>query len=194
MNVFRILAVFVLAGLGVTACTAPGYQTWQPIGFSQSPKLMMAVSGIESASAFRSSYDLPRVENEMPVNPEASIQRWAKDRIVQSGDGTGTLTYTVTDARVIATALETDESLKAWFTDEQAVRYEINMAARVEVTDPVGATGRAEATVTRSITVPEKATLNDREQALYDMIKAAAIDLDQALEANVRQHLSTWMR
>lgn len=195
MNRFKTLAVIVLVSFGVAACSAPDYSPWPPITFNKTAKLPMAVSNVNSTSTFRSSYDLPRVENEMPVTPEAVVQRWASDRIVATNEGSGTLTYTVTDAKVTAYALETDQTLKAWFTDEQAVRYEIHLAAEVAINDPAAsAAGKAEASANRSITVPEKATLNTREQALYDMIKATAMDLDKALEANMRQHLANWVR
>lgn len=195
MKPLKSPAVLIFVGFGLSACTAPDYQSWPPINFKQSAPLSMAVSEVVTVSAFQSSYDLPRVENEMPVNPDATLQRWANDRVAATGERTATLTYTVTDAKVVASALETDQTLKAWFTDEQAVRYEVTLAATVEINDPAaGAAGMAEAAAQRSTTVPENATLNVREEALYELIRATTADFDQALEANVRQHLANWLR
>lgn len=189
------LCLIVLVGIGTAACTAPGTQTLPPVTFTASGPLAIAVSNVETTATFNSSYDLPRVENEMPVTPEAVLQRWAKDRIAATGEGTGTLRYTVTDAKVVASALQTDQTLKAWFTDEQAVRYTIDLAGMVEINDPaINANGAVEAAANRSVTVPEGATLNERDKVLYDLIVAATRDFDDALEANVRQYLASWVR
>lgn len=184
-----MLAVFV------TACSAPDTKTFPDITFTHLPEIRLAVSDVVTTSTFKSSFDLPRVENEMPVIPEKVVRGWAGDRLSATGEGTGIATYTVTDARVTASALETDATLKDWFTDEQAVRYDVNLAATLDIDDPgASASGNAEASAHHSITVPEGATLNDREQALFDMISKTASDLDRALEANIRQHLPGWVR
>lgn len=195
MSVLRKFAAVFAVVVFTAACTTPDYKRFPDISFGHLPPINMAVGETSVASSFKSSFNLPRVENEMPVLPERVIRGWVSDRIVATGEGTGTLTLTVTDASVTASALETDKNIKAWFTDEQAVRYQVNLAATVEVDDPaVSAQGIAKASAQRSITVPEGATLNDREQALFDMISAASADLDQALETNIRRHLSRWIR
>ncbi|MEQ8666855.1 MAG: hypothetical protein RIC16_14135 [Rhodospirillales bacterium] len=179
----------------VSACTAPDTKTFPDITFTHLPKLHLAVGQVVTSSSFKSSYDLPRVENEMPVVPEKVVRRWAADRLVATGEGTGIATYTVTDARMTASALATDETLKDWFTDEQAVRYDISLAATLTIDDPAAsAAGNAEAAASHSITVPEGATLNDREQAIFEMISKTAANLDRALEANIRRHLPGWIR
>ena len=195
MKPLKSTLIALAMSLAAVACAAPDTKTFPEITFSHLPQLNLAVGDVVTSSAFKTSYDLPRVENEMPAVPEAVLRRWADDRLVATGEGSGIATFTVTDASMTASALETDKTLKDWFTDEQAVRYDIRLAATVSIDDPAAsASGNAEASAHHSITVPEGASLNDREQALFDMISKTASDLDRALEANVRQHMPGWIR
>ena len=187
--------LMIVAVASVAACAAPQTKVFPDITFSHLPPISIAVDEKSTLSAFQSSYTMPYVEHEMPVLPEAVLRQWAADRLVPSGEGSARLVYTILDASVTAKALSTDETLKAWFTDEQAVKYEVSLKAEVKIDDSAnGASGVAEASAKRSVTVPEGATVNERNQTLFDLISAAAGDFNTQLEANVRRYLANWVR
>ena len=62
----------------------------------------------------------------------------------------------------------------------------------------VDGAGRARASVegeaTRTRTLPENATLREREEILFQMSEDLASDLDKVLEANIRQHFAPYLR
>lgn len=189
---FTTLALVMAAGV---ACTVPEENDFPAVSFRHLPTIDMAVADTTVASTFQTFFNLPRVENEMPVLPENVLRNWARDRLVSTGEGQAALTFTVTDARVVVSDLKTDQTLKAWFTNEQAVRYTVSLSAVVSVDDPdLLSSGRAEAATQRSVIVPEDATLNERRQILFDLIVEAAGALDTALEENIGEHLAMWIR
>lgn len=191
---FRFLTI-VLFVTALGACAAPERNVYPDITFNHLSPINLDVLSVTTVRGYEPSYEMPNVAHEMPVLPEAVMRQWAHDRLVASEQGDARLTYTIVDANVTATSLATDETLKDWFTDEQAIRYEVSLAARIDIADPSrNASGVAEAASKRSITVPEGATLNVRNETLYDLINGAIQDLNNQLDANVREYLAMWVR
>lgn len=56
------------------------------------------------------------------------------------------------------------------------------------------ATGTAQASASRSQTVAEDMTLNEREAVWFDMTESAMRELDQKLEAAIRDKLRVFVR
>ena len=81
------------------------------------------------------------------------------------------------------------------FTLDQAARYDARLEAKLEV-ETAGLLGRGFATATagRQRTMPEGVSINDRDDALYRFVEAAAKDFDRVMAANIDRHLAPFKR
>jgi len=78
---------------------------------------------------------------------------------------------------------------------DQSDRYDLALEVRIEAFNPIlGKSGTVAERVTRSQTVLEDLTLNQREVVLYNMLDAAMQDLDARLDAGIRQYLGPLIR
>lgn len=185
----------VMALLAVTACAqAVPPPTFPEITFSHLSPYRLAVDNIEIESRFSPSMTAPQIEHTLAQSPERVLRRWVDDRLQAKGGGSFAR-FIILDAAVSEQALETDGTLTAVFTNEQALRYEAAAEAILEIRGTAGEfLGKATARVTRTITVPENASLNEREQALFDLIDRMMRNFDTELDANIRTHLAQWIR
>jgi hypothetical protein len=190
-----ILAAAFLAGPVLTACDTPRVQRFPDITFAHEPAIALNVANVQVSSRFQPTFQAPHAEHLFPVQPQAAMQRWAQDRL-KAASGTGdTAVFTIVDASVKEVQLAIDKDLKAKFTKEQSQRYELRLEGMLQVFDGRGASaGQVETTITRTRTVREDSSLNDREKAWYEMTEAAMKDFDAEMERQIRRHLGNWAR
>ena len=126
----------------------------------------------------------------MPLAPAQAMRNWATDRLRATGTS-GQAKFIIVDASVKAERLRKKEGLKAMFTLEQAARYDARLEAKLEI-ETAGGLGKgfATATATRHRTIPEAASINERDDALYRFIEATAKDFDRVMSANIDRHLA----
>lgn len=189
------LSMLSATALVLAACPPPTPRPdYPPISFAEKPPIALDVAAIEIAVPYVEPLELPHVGESFPEPPLRAARSWAEQRLRAVGER-GTATVTIVEAGAVELELEQSSGLKGLFTKEQAQRYEVTVAVRVDVVDPVGPRMRgAEARVKRSITVPENADLNEREDIQYQVTKDAMADLDRAMEAQIRQHLVEFVR
>lgn len=194
MRILLFVAALLAAPV-ITACDTPRAQTFPDITFANLHPITLDVANIQTANGFRSTMAAPNAEFRFPVQPQAAMQRWAKDRLRTTGTGRDGAVFTIVDASVKEVQLAIDQDLKAKFTKEQSQRYEMRLEARLEIFDGRGlSAGNVAGTVTRSQTIREDASLNDREKIWYEMTEAAMKDFNAEMEKNIRQYLGTWAR
>jgi len=185
---------FSVAALTLGACAQvapPPLNT--EITFTHLPAHQVAVGNIEVESRYSMPMVVPNVEHKIPQSPEKIMRRWASDRLHPSG-GNLIGRVVILDASLTEHALATDGTLKAVFTNEQALRYQAVAEAVLEIRDAAGTfLGNASARVTRTLTVPEKASLSEREQALFDLVDQMMQDFNVEMDKNIGLYLSQWV-
>ncbi|EME67967.1 hypothetical protein H261_20894 [Paramagnetospirillum caucaseum] len=192
---FRLVAA-VVAALTASACqnTKPPMQKLPEISFANLRPFQLDVGQLEIVSEFVSPGRSPHVEHLMPVSPEGAIQRWAQDRLKPMGK-TGSARVVIKDARVVEVTLATDKGLSGAFKKEQEVRYDAALNVAVQILDPRGmVVGETMAQATRSRTVAEGITLNERDRVLYDISETLAKDIDQQMVQLIQNYLGRWVR
>lgn len=189
---FLVLAVLLPVALG--ACETPTPEQKLPgIGFSHLEALRLNVADIEVVSEFKARLQSPNVDHLFPTTPEAALRQWAADRLQPAGKG-DTARFIIIDASAIETRLKRDTGLKGTFKKEQSERYEVGVEGSVEILDSRGfRRGFASARASRTRTVPEDITLNDREKVWFEMTEAVMNDFNAELERNIRQHLGGFL-
>lgn len=176
---------------GCTGTVPP--QVFSAITFNHLAPVQMAVRAISVEDRYVPPLTAPNAEHRMPVAPQSVLHRWPADRIQASG-GNATARFVIVNAEVLEHALNTDNSLTAIFTNEQALNYEASVEATLVVNSDDGLSqGQATARARRSITVPENATVNEREHILFRLVEDTLREFDARMELTIRKHLTQWV-
>jgi hypothetical protein len=182
------LMALALVGMLAACDTAPPRPTYPDIRFTSTPPIRLAVSAVEIRNEFKPTFRSPNVEHLFPVPPARAAENWAHDRL-QAAGGAQRARFTIQDASVKEIALEKKTGITATFTKEPSEQYDATLAAMLEIVDEHGVALRTVAVkATRSHTVLEGITPNDRDQAWYDMTKALMADFDQQMSAEISAH------
>ena len=191
-KILKTFMVVIMLG-GLTACVSEPRQIFPDVTFTHLPGIQMAVSDITIEQRYKSPMTAEYAEHRIPLNPQTVMARWPGDRIAQTG-GEASATFIIMDASVKEYGLDTDGNFTAYFTDEQALRYEATAEAMFQVSSHDGNTyGKVRARVTRSVTVPENASLNERDKILFNLITALTREFDVQMEQEIRTHLGAWL-
>jgi hypothetical protein len=194
---FAVLAIALASLLAACEAAPPPRPVFPEIRFTDEPPLNLDVSRIDIEERFRPSFQEPNVEHLFPVPPAQAAVAWARDRLHATGgpNSPRRARVTIQDASVRETELPRTKGLTGAFTTQQAERYDGNVEVSVEILNERGFPERtASARVTRSQTVAENATPNDRERVWYDMTRAMMHDLDQQLEREMRANFGFYIQ
>ncbi len=181
----------VALGVLAAACTvSPTQNQWPDITYKHRPPLRFDVGQVVIDKRYREPLAPPNVEHLIPLPPAALAEQWAHDRLVAAGS-VGQLVYTIADASVVERPLDTKSGIEGLFTVDQSERYEAHLAVQVRLE---GIPGLAHASVAveaeRWVTVPEDATLNEREATWFALSEALMNDLDVELEKALFQYMA----
>ncbi|MBM3951642.1 MAG: hypothetical protein FJ311_09335 [Rhodospirillales bacterium] len=187
------LAAAILGAALLTGCeTQMPAQKLPDLTFAHLPPLALAVQRVEIDLRFAPTLRAPNVEHTFPVPPARALERWASQRLKPVG-GSAPARFVILDASVTETKLPRDTSMRGYFTKQQSERYDAKVEAAIEIND-VNRRAAANAIASRWTTVPEDASLQERERIKFDLIEGLMKDFDAEIEKNVRQHLANWVR
>lgn len=190
-----LAAVFaVSATLALSACESqPDAQRLPEISFANKRPFKLDVGQLEIVPEYVSSNRRPNVEQSMPVSPEAATVRWAQDRLRPMGR-TGFARVLIKDAKVVEVPLKTDKSFTGMFKEEQGTRYDASLDVAIQILDerhfPVA---DVIARATRSRTIGEGASLNERDRVLFDISDALIHDIDNQMDGLVTSYMARWI-
>ncbi len=194
MNRRSFLLLPPLALLAAACDTPPKRQSFATLTFQDRPQLRLDVAQIEIVQAYKAPGKSPNVDHLFPQKPAEVAAAWGRD-VLRAVGSRGMATYTILDASAIETPLPRATGLTQVFKTEQSDRYDLKIAVRLELNNPLLlARGTAEAIATRSQTVAENMTLNQREGVWFAMTESAMRELDQKLEAAIRDKLRVFVR
>lgn len=190
-----VLACVALLSLGVlNACATPPAPQFPELTFTHLPEITLGVARIEIIDNFSPPADANHIENRMPVSLEGTLRNWARDRLRANGVS-GVAKFIIQNASVTETELARSKGLKGVFTNEQSQRFDIGVNVEVRLEGvPRVTQAFADAIVTRSQTVPEDATINVREEALFALTEQVMKDFDPQMSASIRKHLADFVR
>jgi|AGTN01.2.fsa_nt_gi hypothetical protein len=187
-------ALAVAAALALSACESkPPVQRLPDITFADKRPIHLDVGQLEIVPEYVSSATRPNVEQTMPVSPENATVRWAQDRLKPMGRS-GYARVVIKDASVVEVPLAVDRGLSGMFKDQQSARYDGTLDVAIQILDerhlPVA---DVVARATRTRTVAEGATLNERDRVLYEISESLIRDVDSQMEGLIRSYLSRWI-
>lgn len=190
------LGVAGAAGLVLAACETSVRRTvWPDITFAHRTPIPLSVNGIEVIDASGMLVVEPPasdIRGAMPVSPLETVRAWSALRL-QAAGGYGTAVVSITENRFVEVPLATKQGVEGLFSVDQSERYEGALAVRVEIVGDPSGSGYVQARVGATRTVPEDYSINQREQALYDMLAGMMKNVDERLEQEMRANLSRWI-
>jgi hypothetical protein len=191
------LAALTLIAALLGACERDAARPVFPdIRFTDRPPIRLDAASVEVVDQFRPSFKEPNVEHLFPVTPAQAAGNWARDRLQATNPGAPRrVRFTIIDASVRETELPRTQGLRGAFTKDQAERYDASAEVQVDIMGPRGFAERTvSAKASRSQTVPEGITPNQREQAWYDLTRALMADLDRQLEQEIRANFNYYVQ
>jgi hypothetical protein len=179
---FILTGLCLGSGLTLVSCAPPPEAPSFPdIRFTGEPPLLLLASQIE----IRTRYQPGDADNAFPVSPLRAIQNWARDRLRANGQG-GPARFTIADATAKVTDLAVKGGISGTFTDQVSQQYDVALDAALEVLDTTGVVVRsARVTVSRSATVLQSATANDRARTRYNLVREMMSDFDSQAQARI---------
>lgn len=187
--------IFAFLVLGLAACELTVPQDPYPaLSYSNLPPIKFDVAAIEIERPYEPNGEPPHVELLFPFRPDQAASNWARDRLVAVGSQRR-LRYIIKDASAISTRLETTSGLSGAVTIDQAERYDAQLEVEIQILGDSGIQeGNALARAFRSITIPEDASVNDRERTWYELTGKLMNDLNSQLEDTLKQALFPFIR
>ena len=194
---FVIHAAFAVALLGLAACAdTPPPAPKGDIGFSGAP-LRLNVATMAVDNQYVPSGQAPNIEQLHEVTPSTVAERWAQTRVVPVGTS-GQAILTIYDARVVEVKLKTKGGLTGFFGDQVDTKIIGTLRAELTVMQPQASGGtsvyKAGATATSEQTLLQSATLNERDQAYFNLTKTLSKEFDRLMTAEVNRSMTGVLR
>ena len=192
----RLLLIAILGiALGTAACQSrPPDEPYPPLRYTNYPVIELDVALIEIENAYVPPASPPNVDHLFPVTPLAATNQWLKDRLKAVGT-VGRVRAVIANAAAISTSIETNKSFSGYFINEQAEQFDANLEVVIEVLDDAGArVGVAWASAKRAQTIPEDASLRDKDLVWYRMTDSLMTAFDKEIELQIRRKLDRWVR
>jgi len=192
---FLASGLAALLGPSLAACeTPPARRQFPEITFTHLPVINLDVARIDIVSKYQSAQQPGDIAAQFPEAPEKTLANWSRDRLRAAGT-MGEAVFTILSARATQTALARSAGLSAALNKDQSDRYDLELAVWLTAENPyLGRSGEVTARTTRSQTVAEDMTLNEREGILFDMLDQAMRDINQRLETAIPQYLEAFIR
>jgi hypothetical protein len=183
------LIIFSLASCQATAPTL----VFPELTFQHMKSLSLNVAKLETMSSYKPPMSAPNVDHLFHTSPAGALGRWAEDRLRAVGKN-GFARFTIIEASVTETPLDMKKGIIGAFTKDQSERYDAVLEAKLEIFDDSDlSVGFARAKVTRSVTVREDSSVNQREQAWFHLTEELVRDIDAELQKNISMYLSRWL-
>lgn len=191
---WKALALALIA-MGLPACdTPPQRQQFPQITFQHLAPFNLDVGSVQIEEAYRPQDNAEDIGAEFPEAPSAAVAQWARDRLNAVG-ARGQADFTVVEAKATRTPLPRSSGLSAALNKDQSDRYDLAIEVRLNAFNPLsGHSGTLSERVTRSQTVAEDLTLNQREVVLFNLLDSAMKDLNARLEQSIPQYLGPLLR
>ena len=122
------------------------------------------------------------------------MESWARDRLQASGTNRR-VRVRIIDASVKEVELPRTTGISGAFTTDQAQRYDATAEMSIDLMNDRGFPERSvSAKASRSRSVPENITPNDRERVWYELTRALMSDLDAELERQIRANFNFYVQ
>lgn len=183
----------LLAGLSLSLLAScgppPEAPAYPDIRFNNETPIELDASRIDISDQYQPSGN----EASFPVTPLQALQNWAHDRLKAGGQGNLAL-FTIINASATTKDLPVKGGIGNAFTDQLSQEYAVSVDATLSILDAHGMPVRTiHVTASRSHSVLQSASANDRAKARYDLVKALMAAFDQQMGQQIRDNFGLYL-
>lgn len=190
-----LTALSLLMTTALFGCVeAPPNPVYPEITFQHLNPLYLNVGEIKIVDEFTPPLKHPHVEHELPVSIDQSVRNWVRDRLRTTGNSGAVATVTIKDASAVEKGLEKETGLKGIITKDQSELYLFHLLVELKITEISGSSAFVTAEATRTKSVPEGITLNEREKTYFTQVEALMRAFDEEMEKNIRKFMGEYLR
>lgn len=186
---FATVAMLVAACLTLSQCG--GSKPPAPprdMNFKRFQPIMLNVGKIDIIEEYRSPMREPYVEHLLPVTPTEAMRKWTEDRLRVAGMDK-TLQVIIKEASVTSSALPKPEGMKGMVSLGNDRRYDAKLTVEMRVYgDGAMSEASIEVSADQMVTIPESASLAERDAAFRRMIFDMMETMNATLEKNIYQY------
>lgn len=184
----------IIVSLLLSACGTKIIRTATPkFSYLHLPKLSVLVSEIQVLQRTELTFEEANIEHLFPMPISSAVRRWVNHRLVSTGSSK-IMRVIIEEARATALNLKTNENLKALFTNEQEVQINANLSVKIEIIDDTNAVlAFTRVAVTRSRTIPESSSVEERDKIYSDLTMVLMNDFNTTQEQKYRRFFSSFM-
>ncbi len=181
------------AVMSLPACDAHLPQSNLPqMTFRHLPAIALRVVDIQLVNKANPGTNPPHVVHLMPVSPVKALTRWAEDRLQIAGNN-NTARFTILESDVTETALKVDKTVTGLFKKQQSERYDAIIEASLEIFDRRGIRKAVVSSrATRSVTMPEDTSINDRRRLWYEMMEKIMAEFNSEMDRNIGRYMTEY--
>ena len=191
MRTIRTLLGLLLVGL---AGCSEYRQTTPELTFAHLPPIVLNVREAQIDPRYRSPGTPPHIEQTVKQTPEAALITWARQRLRSDG-AQNIARFTILNAPLTAEPLRKSSGVAGTLKSEPEQRWTVTVEAQLEILDESGSRlDGYTAKVTRTRTLPEGLTYDERDRFWYDLLSATMSDFDSEMASGIRQYAAQWLR
>ena len=187
----KIFATVLVALLA--ACTTKTASVNPPMDFSKEPVIRLNVADIQVQDNYQPTFTAPNIEHLMDSTPSDGIKTWARQRL-QAVGSSKLLQVNIIDASVKETDLPKKKGFSGFITDQQDKKIDARIEVELKIygEDPLS---EADATVvvTRSVTIPESYTVNQRKSAYDKLVSDTMAMFNNRLEKQMQKYMGNYI-
>lgn len=131
---------------------------------------------------------------QFPTRLDSGMEQWSQDRIKLVG-GQNRIVLELLESSVTEELLPTTKGFAGIFKNEQSSRYvgRLKVLLKLYTPDRISAHAGVESEVSRSITLPEGASVAERQQAFNDLVISMLQHIDSDMSQRIPQHLAEFI-
>ena len=160
--------------------------------FRHLPPIALRVVDIQLVNQAKPGTIAPHVAHKMPVPPAKALTRWAEDRLQIAGNN-NTARFTILAADVTENQLKIDKSVTGLFKKQQSESYDAVIEASLEIFDQRSIRKAVVSSrATRSITMAEDISINDRQRIWYELIEKLMTEFNAEMDRNIGRFMTEY--
>ena len=182
----KFLLAAALMALPLSACTMTGENARNPLPSLTAPyaqPFYVNASDVIVESRYDPLANPKDVSSTFPTPPDLALKRYAETRLKPAG-GTGVLKFIIQDASVFQEQKESPNATARWLNVDDKDRYTaiISIALQRDGVSAMapGAVG-SQMKLERTLTIPERSSLAERDRALNNLMAQMLADMDRAV-------------
>lgn len=186
-----LIAIFAIFALAACQSSAPAR-----LGKPQftGPAFQINASDIQFTKSGPTPATDIQTREQFPTRLDSGMEQWAHDRLNLRG-GPNRIELELVDAYVTEQPLPVTRGFSGLFKNEQSARYtgKLKVVLKLYTPDRITPHAGVESEVSRMITLPEGASVAERQQAFNDLVISMLQQVDQDMSQRIPQHLAEFL-